>query len=166
VSLQPLSKDERALLAHVAMFGSDGYPVQKLGSRWQVADAFGVKGPPMLYRTKREATAAFEAWLRMAHERLGAVGVFGAQRVEPAAQPAPEPFQATEVAYRRPGEAWKRRRFHTGREAMERFLAELAEDGAEVRTRPLDGPWKAEEPAEPLEYLGGGNAYDGPGGRP
>lgn len=70
--LLPLSRDERELLAHITMFGSDGYPVAKLGRRWIVADAFGVKGPPTVFRTKREAVASFEAWYALARERMAA----------------------------------------------------------------------------------------------
>ena len=69
-NLLPLSANERELFAHVTMFGSAGYPVQKLGRRWIVADAFGVKGPPTVFRTKREATEQFERWLDQARARL------------------------------------------------------------------------------------------------
>lgn len=71
-SYLPLSENERALLSHVLMWGSDGYPVAKLGRKWQVADAFGVKGPPTIFKTKRAAVAQFEAWINQAVERAGA----------------------------------------------------------------------------------------------
>ena len=56
-----LTADERTLMTHVSRFGSDGYPVRKLrAGRW-IVDAFlTVKGPPTVFRTKREAVAAFE----------------------------------------------------------------------------------------------------------
>lgn len=63
--MTPLTDAERALAAHVNMFGSDGYPLRKLGGRWFWVDAFGVRGTPIAYRTKREATAAFEVWLEL-----------------------------------------------------------------------------------------------------
>jgi len=69
-NLLPLSANERELFAHVTMFGSEGYPVAKLGRRWIVADAFGVKGAPTVFRTKREAVAQFELWLDQARARL------------------------------------------------------------------------------------------------
>lgn len=70
--LLPLTRDERELVAHILMFGSEGYPVAKIGRRWHVQDAFGVKGPPTTFRTKREAVAQFEAWYKLARERMAA----------------------------------------------------------------------------------------------
>jgi hypothetical protein len=67
----PLTPAERALLTHVTMFGSDGYPVQRVGSSWQWVDAFGVGGAPTVYRTKRAAVAAFELWLEAMRRKLG-----------------------------------------------------------------------------------------------
>lgn len=67
----PVSAAERQLLNHVTMFGSDGYPVQRVGSRWQWVDAFGVKGAPTTFKTKREAVALFEQWQDLMRERLG-----------------------------------------------------------------------------------------------
>lgn len=57
-----LSEDERALLTHLSRFGSDGYPVVKLISRrgWVWEDWRSVRGAPTVYKTKREAVAAFE----------------------------------------------------------------------------------------------------------
>lgn len=63
VQMPGLSMTESDLLQHVQMWGSDGYPVQKLGRKWIVADAFGVKGPPSVYPTKRAATEQFERWI-------------------------------------------------------------------------------------------------------
>jgi hypothetical protein len=58
-----LTEGENSILRHTSMWGSDGYPVAKIGSRWQWIEMFGVKGAPVVYRTKREAVAAFEAFL-------------------------------------------------------------------------------------------------------
>ena len=60
-----ISDNERALMTHISRFGSDGYPVRKLGrSRcWVWGPAFGVKGPPTTFKTKREAVASFEAFI-------------------------------------------------------------------------------------------------------
>ena len=60
-----VTPDERALLNHVSRWGSDGYPVQKIGSRWHWRDWRSVKGAPVVYRTKREAVAAFEAFYQI-----------------------------------------------------------------------------------------------------
>lgn len=57
------NEDHRALLVHVSRFGSAGYPVRKAHStskRWLWS--FRGLGSRMLYRTKREAVAAFEAY--------------------------------------------------------------------------------------------------------
>ena len=55
-----LTEEQNAWLAHMRMWGSNGYPVRKRGSRWVFDRAFGVGGSPSTYRTKREATAACE----------------------------------------------------------------------------------------------------------
>ena len=66
-----LLSNERELMAHITMWGSAAYPVRKLGRGWVVAKFFGVNGPPVVYRTKRAATAAFEAYLGILRDLLG-----------------------------------------------------------------------------------------------
>jgi hypothetical protein len=62
--MRGLSDDERALLAHVGRWGSDGYPVRKFRSgKWTWGPWRGVNGPPTVFRTKGEAVASFEAFL-------------------------------------------------------------------------------------------------------
>jgi len=68
--MQPLTDDEAALLYHVTRWGSDGYPVRKLGRGWIVDQWRSVKGPPVVYKTKRAAVAQFDAWLESALARL------------------------------------------------------------------------------------------------
>lgn len=68
---RPTTEDERALLNHVCMWGSDGYPIQKVGSRWIWADFRSVKGSPTTYKTKRDAVAAFERFYDMLLEFSG-----------------------------------------------------------------------------------------------
>ena len=70
MELQPLTDDEAALFYHVQLFGSDGYPVEKLGRLWVVRDWRTVKGPPTVFKTKGAAVAQFEAWEALALERL------------------------------------------------------------------------------------------------
>lgn len=65
-SLRPLgdrgmTDDEIALLKHVSMFGSDGYPVRKVGRRWSWS--FRSVSHPSVFPTKREATESFEAFV-------------------------------------------------------------------------------------------------------
>ena len=57
------SEAERRLHQHVTMFGSAGYPIRKVGRSWHWEDSFGVPGAPTVYKTKREAVAAFERFL-------------------------------------------------------------------------------------------------------
>ena len=59
--MRGISEDERWLLNHCMLWGSDGYPVYKLGRGW-VWGTDHVKGPPVVFKTKREAVASFEAF--------------------------------------------------------------------------------------------------------
>jgi hypothetical protein len=67
--LAPLSDDEAALLYHVGRYGSDGYPIERVGRRWHWRAWRGVRGAPVVYKTKRSATAAFEGWADLARAR-------------------------------------------------------------------------------------------------
>lgn len=62
-----LTADERFALLHNSRFGSDSYPIVKRGRKW-AQDHPAIAKPP-LYRTKREATDAWEIliekWVRM-----------------------------------------------------------------------------------------------------
>jgi hypothetical protein len=68
---RPMTEDERALLNHVSMWGSSGYPVQKVGRSWQWRDWRSVRGAPTTWKTKREAVAAFERFYDMLLEFSG-----------------------------------------------------------------------------------------------
>ncbi len=69
-----LTEGESNILRHISMWGSDGYPVQKIRRGWHWTEMFGVKGAPVVYKTKREAVSAFETFHSMlidkAAERL------------------------------------------------------------------------------------------------
>ena len=69
---RPITDGERQLMTHVSMWGSDGYPIRKVQRKWIVDTMFGVNGPPTVYKTKREAAAAFERFLDVLREALGA----------------------------------------------------------------------------------------------
>jgi hypothetical protein len=58
-----ITEDENDLVAHVMRWGSDGYPVHKLGRGWVWGPFRSVNGPPTMFKTKREATANFEMFL-------------------------------------------------------------------------------------------------------
>ena len=65
-----LSEAENNFQRHISRFGSKGYPVHKIGSRrWIWADFWGVKGAPVVYRTKRAAVAAVELYLEILCDR-------------------------------------------------------------------------------------------------
>ena len=65
--MRGLSEDERALMVVISRFGSDGYPIRKLGRGW-AWDFRSVKGPPVVFKTKREAVASFEAFMGVLRE--------------------------------------------------------------------------------------------------
>ena len=59
IGIQSVTDDERDLLGHIRMWGSDGYPVRKVGSRhW--AWSFRSLESRVVFPTKREAVASFE----------------------------------------------------------------------------------------------------------
>jgi len=64
--LAPLSDDEAGLLYHVQRWGSDGYPIERVGRSWHWRDWRSVRGAPVAYRTKTAAVGAFEAWEELA----------------------------------------------------------------------------------------------------
>jgi hypothetical protein len=62
--MRGLSEGEVSILTHISRWGSDGYPVHKLRSgKWILTDMFGVKMAPVVFKTKREAVASFEAFM-------------------------------------------------------------------------------------------------------
>lgn len=61
----------RKLLSHVSRWGSDGYPVHKLGSGWTWGND-DVHGPPVAFKTKREAVASFERFYEIMVNESGA----------------------------------------------------------------------------------------------
>ena len=59
--MRGLTEDERFLIVHVTHWGSGGYPVCKLGPGW-IWEFRSIKGPPVVFKTKREAVGSFEAF--------------------------------------------------------------------------------------------------------
>lgn len=72
MALAPLTQADHELRAHITMWGEPGYPINKIGSRWYWRDAFGVKGSPLPYKTKKAAIEAFEGWLSLYRIRYAA----------------------------------------------------------------------------------------------
>ncbi len=61
--MRGLTDDERNLINHVTRWGSDGYPIHRYKSgKWAWGPWRSVNGPPVCFRTKRDATASFEAF--------------------------------------------------------------------------------------------------------
>lgn len=58
-----MTKPEQDFMRHMSMHGSAGYPVQKIGRGWHWMDFWGVKGAPVVYKTKREAVAAVKRYI-------------------------------------------------------------------------------------------------------
>lgn len=68
---RPLTEDERALNNHVLMFGSDGYPVRKVGSRhWSWS--YRSLSSKLVFPTKRAAVESFEKYLEVIRSCLRA----------------------------------------------------------------------------------------------
>jgi hypothetical protein len=57
-----LTVNEREWLNHMTRWGSDGYPIEKVKRGWIWRDAFGCKGAPKVFRTRKEAHAAVERY--------------------------------------------------------------------------------------------------------
>jgi hypothetical protein len=65
-----VTSDEHDLLNHISMWGSEGYPIKRVGSRhwsWSYRDSINT---PAVYKTKREAVASFEAYHSILLDRL------------------------------------------------------------------------------------------------
>ena len=60
-----MSQPEYDFLAHMQRWGSSGYPVRKLSRGWLWDEFCGVKGAPVVYKTKRECVAAIEAYIHV-----------------------------------------------------------------------------------------------------
>lgn len=67
--MNPLTNDEAALLYHTGMWGSAGYPISKMGGKWFITSFRSWTGFPTAFKTKKAATAQFEAWCDLARDR-------------------------------------------------------------------------------------------------
>ena len=66
---RPLSDDDRALMTHIDMWGSSGYPVKKMAGRWTWD--YRSRSASQMYRTKREATESFETYMGVLRDCAG-----------------------------------------------------------------------------------------------
>lgn len=60
-----MTEGERSILQHWSRWGSDGYPIHKRGRLWFWDEMYGVKGCPAPFKTKREAFAAYERYIKI-----------------------------------------------------------------------------------------------------
>ena len=66
-----LTEGENQFIQHMTMHGEAGYPVAKCGSRhWSFEKAFGACGSPGVYKTKRQAIGAVDAYLGILRDRI------------------------------------------------------------------------------------------------
>lgn len=65
-----LSIAEGNFLDHMTRWGSDGYPIEKCGRTWQWREAFGIVGPPTVFRTKRAAFESVDRYLDVLLDKL------------------------------------------------------------------------------------------------
>lgn len=63
--MRGITGDEKALLLHVAHWGSAGYPISKLGRGWTWGPWRSVKAHPVMFRTKKKAVESFEIFLEI-----------------------------------------------------------------------------------------------------
>lgn len=61
-----LTEDESALLTWVILWGSDGYPIQRLTRTRGWTWAFrSIAGPPVVFHRRRDAVESFERFLEV-----------------------------------------------------------------------------------------------------
>lgn len=60
--MRGLTEDENTLLNRLSMWGSDAYPLAKVKTGWVWGPVGSIKGPPVVFKTRREAVASFEAF--------------------------------------------------------------------------------------------------------
>jgi len=58
-----MTENETFILSHWSMFGSEGYPIIRRGSRWWIDGIRGCGVFPSGFRTKREAVAQWESYI-------------------------------------------------------------------------------------------------------
>lgn len=65
-----LTEDEAFILTHVQRWGSEGYPIHRVGHGWTWGPIAGVRGLPYTVQTKREAVRLFELYLDILRDKL------------------------------------------------------------------------------------------------
>ena len=65
-----LTDAENRFMRHMSRWGSDGYPVDKSRNGWIWAEFCGIKGSPVVYRTRRAAEAAIECYIDVLTDKI------------------------------------------------------------------------------------------------
>lgn len=64
-----LTENEHDFFEHMVRWGSTGYPVMKVKSGWIWQEFYGVKGAPVVYKTKRECVTAIEGYIDILRDK-------------------------------------------------------------------------------------------------
>jgi hypothetical protein len=64
-----LDENERQFLGRWVMWGSAMYPIQKVKGGWLWVESCGIKGAPKVYKTKKAAAAAIEAYVGVLRDK-------------------------------------------------------------------------------------------------
>lgn len=65
-----LTENERRFLTHNTRWGSDGYPITKIKGGWVWHESYGVKGAPVVFKTKKAAGEAIENYIDILCDKL------------------------------------------------------------------------------------------------
>ena len=80
-SAEPLSANENRWLHHMVRWGSDGYPIRQVKGGW-IWDVFcGIKGSPIVYKTRTECLQAIAAYETSLSERASECALTNATAV-------------------------------------------------------------------------------------
>lgn len=64
-----VTEAEYRLMRHDMLFGSDGWPINKLKRGWTWGTAY-VPGPPVVFKTKRLTVASFQAFMGVLRDAI------------------------------------------------------------------------------------------------
>lgn len=67
--IKNLTQAESDFMGHMTMWGSDGFPIMKVKGGWLWKEAFGIKGAPVVYKTKKACKEAIEKYLAVLRDK-------------------------------------------------------------------------------------------------
>jgi len=68
-----LTEDQANLLTYITHFGSNGYPIRKIGREWTWS-YLSISGIPVPVKTKREAIRSFKVYIDILLDKLAGRG--------------------------------------------------------------------------------------------